>query len=398
METFKMNITPFNQERSIRVYLPYGYMEGTQRYPVLYMHDGQTVFQDEDVTDGISLRLKEYLDNKQAEVIIVGIDSNTVGNERVNEYSPWVNVEFSISYLNDNTLLGGKAEEYLEFIIHELLPLINNKYRTQSDCSYMAGCSLGGLFSTYAACRYPEVFTKVAALSSSFWFNQKEIEDLIISTNFDSINRFYLDCGTEEGTDEQSKSDFVQSQRAIYQILRDKIRNIRFNIVDGAGHNLLAFRERIPDVLSFFNLIEVDSEEHFNSTDSAGQTPTTQQQLGLDRIVHLFKDELSESLIGIYLHGSLAMGCFNPFQSDIDLLIIVKDKHSVETYKRIVRELLQIEEEMKVMKGIELSVVLESHVVDFIFPTPFEFHYSAFHKEKYKIVRIIFVAVMKIPT
>lgn len=64
---------------------------------------------------------------------------------------------------------------------------------------------------------------------------------------------------------------------------------------------------------------------------------------GLNNIVHLLKDELSDSLTGIYLHGSLAMGCFNPIKSDIDLLIIVKHKHSVETFKKIVRELLQIE-------------------------------------------------------
>ncbi len=56
-------------------------------------------------------------------------------------------------------------------------------------------------------------------------------------------------------------------------------------------------------------------------------------QLELDRIVRLFKEEMSESLTGIYLHGSMAMGCFNPYQSDIDLLINVNDKHAVETYE-----------------------------------------------------------------
>jgi len=107
-------------------------------------------------------------------------------------------------------------------------------------------------------------------------------------------------------------------------------------------------------------------------------------KLDLDNVVRLFKDELSESLTGIYLHGSMAMGCFNKAQSDIDLLIIVNVKHSVETYKRIATKLLQIEEDMKILKGLELSVVLESNVVDFVYPTPFEFHYSAHHKEKYK--------------
>jgi predicted alpha/beta superfamily hydrolase len=259
LESFIINVTPFRQERMIRIYLPYGYTEGTKHYPVLYMHDGQTVFRDEDVADGISLRLKEYLDNMRAEVIVIGIDSNVDGNKRVNEYSPWENFDFSRSYMNDGELLGGKAEEYLEFIIHELMPLINNKYRTASNISYMAGCSMGGLFSTYAGCRYPEVFTKVAALSSSYWFNQTEIEDLIRGANLESNTGFYLDCGTEEGNDEKSKSDFIQSQRAVYHLLREKIRHIRFNIINDAGHNLLAFRDRLPDVISFFDIRVVEN-------------------------------------------------------------------------------------------------------------------------------------------
>jgi streptomycin 3"-adenylyltransferase len=108
-------------------------------------------------------------------------------------------------------------------------------------------------------------------------------------------------------------------------------------------------------------------------------------QTYLDSIVNLFKEEMVDTLIGIYLHGSMAMGCFNPVQSDIDLLIISKDKQPIETYKKIARKLLLIEEEeMESMKGIELSVILESHLKDFVYPTPFEFHYSAFHRDKYK--------------
>lgn len=106
--------------------------------------------------------------------------------------------------------------------------------------------------------------------------------------------------------------------------------------------------------------------------------------INLDGVVHLFQEELQESLTGMYLHGSIAMGCFHPDHSDIDILVVVKSKQSRDTYKRIAAGLIQIEEELHLTKGIELSVVLKKYTDEFVYPTPFEFHYSLAHKEKYK--------------
>lgn len=103
----------------------------------------------------------------------------------------------------------------------------------------------------------------------------------------------------------------------------------------------------------------------------------------LDCVTNLLENELSGSLVGIYLHGSMAMGCYNPLRSDIDILVLVKEKHSIDTYKKIAKQLIQIEEEQKLHKGFELSVVLDTYAADFVYPTPFEFHYSLFHKVKY---------------
>lgn len=104
----------------------------------------------------------------------------------------------------------------------------------------------------------------------------------------------------------------------------------------------------------------------------------------LDDITDLFKVELNENLAGIYLHGSLAMGCFNPDKSDIDLLVVVKRKVTAETFKRIASKLLAIDDELPNEGGIELSVILESSLGEFVYPTPFEFHYSPLHKDKYR--------------
>lgn len=107
------------------------------------------------------------------------------------------------------------------------------------------------------------------------------------------------------------------------------------------------------------------------------------QQVVLDRVTVLIKNEFSESLIGIYLHGSMAMGCFNPLHSDIDILVLVQQGHSKDTYKRLAKQLIHLEEELNIIKGFELSVVLQAYAVEFVYPTPFEFHYSSFHKERY---------------
>lgn len=109
------------------------------------------------------------------------------------------------------------------------------------------------------------------------------------------------------------------------------------------------------------------------------------QTVVLDHLTYLLKEKLSDTLIGIYLHGSMAMECFNPAKSDIDVLVITREKQPIGIYKEIARNLIRIEDEMNLKKGFELSVVLETYAANFVYPTPFEFHYSSFHREKYRM-------------
>ncbi|MCG7380832.1 DUF4111 domain-containing protein [Paenibacillus sp. ACRSA] len=107
----------------------------------------------------------------------------------------------------------------------------------------------------------------------------------------------------------------------------------------------------------------------------------------LDKIVTLFRKELKGNLIGIYLHGSLAMGCFNPTKSDIDFLVVVKEKLTPVNNSRIAKIALSLHDEMSVMfneRGIEFTIILEMYLKPFVYPTPFEFHYSDYHRGKYR--------------
>jgi len=109
------------------------------------------------------------------------------------------------------------------------------------------------------------------------------------------------------------------------------------------------------------------------------------QQVVLQQSVELFMEEAGDNLVGVYLHGSMAMGCFNPKKSDLDLLVVLRHPESADCYRRITKRLIEIESILpKGAGGIELSVLLEDYLSNITYPTPFELHYSAFHREKYR--------------
>lgn len=104
----------------------------------------------------------------------------------------------------------------------------------------------------------------------------------------------------------------------------------------------------------------------------------------LDQAVDLFKEELGTNLSGIYLHGSLAMGCFHPEKSDIDLLVVVHDKLSADVSRSLASQIVAFHESLPNRRGIEFSIVLKTYLTNFVYPTPFEFHFSEAHLQRYK--------------
>jgi predicted nucleotidyltransferase len=96
-------------------------------------------------------------------------------------------------------------------------------------------------------------------------------------------------------------------------------------------------------------------------------------QVYLDNIVYVFVKEIKDNLVGVYLHGSLAMGCFNPERSDVDLLVICRREIPTDTKKRIIKRLLTLTQGNR--NQLEMSIVLERYLKDFVYPTPFELHY-----------------------
>lgn len=207
IEKFNIKITPFNLFRTIHVYLPKEYRFSDQRYPVMYMFDGHNLFYDEDATYGKSWGLKEFMDAYDKPLIIVGIECNHRGNERLNEYCPY---NIKKGYFGPIT---GQGKLLMDWVISELKPLIDQKYRTYPfrECTGIAGSSMGGLIALYTIIKYNQYFSKAACISPAISLCMKELEQEIDIEEISSDTRVYFSFGKREvhNIDEMLKNILV---------------------------------------------------------------------------------------------------------------------------------------------------------------------------------------------
>ncbi len=243
IENFQMFISEFNSNRTIRVHLPELYYETDKRFPVLYLQDGKNVFQIDEENEGHSLELEAYLEEERHNVIVVAVDQDPT--ERRNEYCPWPNGEYSKKLLADERLsFGGRGHAYAEFLVRDLKPDIDKKYRTLPDEAGIGGISLGGLIAVYTAFRYPLLFKNITILSPAFYANREEIEKMADAADVSAIHSFYMDCGTAEGPTPYIQQEFLENSRSFYAILKKKMPLAQFKEIEGGEHDYTHFKKR----------------------------------------------------------------------------------------------------------------------------------------------------------
>lgn len=147
-----------DRHRRIWIYLPPGYSTSGKRYPVLYMHDGQNLF-DEYTSAYGEWGVDEALDSLPPGegMIVVGIDNSST--QRINEYAPYDMKDYG----------RGEGSLYVDFLVKTLKPYVDRHYRTQRKQNFIAGSSMGGLISFYALLRYPKTFDGTGVFSPAFW-------------------------------------------------------------------------------------------------------------------------------------------------------------------------------------------------------------------------------------
>lgn len=219
---FTLYATKLGRDKTIWVYLPYNYENSGKRYPVIYMHDGQNVFNHAE-SHKRDWFLEDKLNILHSEAIIVGVEHGG-STHRIDELTPYKNEEHG----------GGHADDYLNFLVNELKPYVDSHYQTLSDAqnTTIFGSSVGGLISFYALLKFPDVYGNAGVFSPSFWFSE-EIFELMGSVP--SIKgRIYLMAGDHES------QDMVPDLERMEQLILERIKNpsqLYKKIVPGGHHN-----------------------------------------------------------------------------------------------------------------------------------------------------------------
>lgn len=222
-------------ERDIIVWLPPSYSSSTKRYPVLYMHDGQNLFNPQTSFIGYDWKVDETITrllnkNEIEEIIVVGI-YNT--RDRLEEYN----------YFTD------KGKSYAQFIIQELKSHIDENYRTKhsADNTAVMGSSLGGFISFQLMWNIPSVFGKAGCLSNSFWIDNKAVFPMVKnSPKIIKKIKLYMDCGDCE-------TELIEDNKNMYKLLTEIGYNdsLKWHIEKGGIHSEVDWAKRLHIPLKF---------------------------------------------------------------------------------------------------------------------------------------------------
>ena len=233
-------------DRDIEVWLPPQYdTASTHRYPVLYLHDGQNLFDpDTAFQKGEHWRVGETAAElieagRVQPLIVVGI--HNTGRQRVQEYTP----------TKDARLGGGLADGYGRLIVKELKPLIDRIYRTLPDASNtgLGGSSLGGLVTLHVGFSYPSVFGKLAVLSPSVWWDRRAILKTVRQTRPKPPIKLWVDMGTAEGR--RGLEDARLLKAALVGSGWIEGADMRYSEYEGATHSETAWAERVGPMLEW---------------------------------------------------------------------------------------------------------------------------------------------------
>ena len=246
----------FDRNRRIWIYLPPNYETSEISYPVLYMHDGQNLFDTQTSYAG-EWEVDETLDNLYDlgynVPIVIGVDNG--GSNRIDEYTPWVNSEYG----------GGDGELYIDFMVETLKPFVDENYRTLSDRENTAimGSSLGGLISHYGIVKHQDIFSKAGLYSPSYWFSDS-VWTFTSSNSKQYDCLIYQMCGDGEG---YATVHDMETMDTYFRDLGFTSDELFIKVVEGGEHNERLWREDFEecykwlfkDYLGTVELNEVDA-------------------------------------------------------------------------------------------------------------------------------------------
>ena len=229
-----------NRQRTVRIYVPPNYTHSTKRYPVLYMHDGQNLFDRATAYAGeweVDETLDRLAQSQGLELIVVGVDNG--GTKRMTELNAWDNWRFG----------KGEGKAYMDFIVNVVKPMVDANYRTLADRKNtgIMGSSMGGLISHYAILQYPQIFSKAGIFSPAYWVGS-EIFGMTATQPPKADAKLALYIGGGEG--KQEVNDYRRMVAQLQNQSHPKS-NLWIKLTPGAQHNEAAWRAEFAAAVSW---------------------------------------------------------------------------------------------------------------------------------------------------
>ena len=248
IQTFDLTIPELSggELRRAYVWLPDAYDgDPDARFPVLYMFDGQNVFFDEDASFGTSWRMYDYLNAGQPDVIVAAVSCSQTG--RMAEYSPFSHENGDAGHVN------ARGRSTMEWLLGEFKPSIDAQYRTlpDRDNTLIAGSSMGGLMSLYAALDYNGAFSRAACLSPSLWVHPRKSLRMIERARIAPDTCIYFDYGTQEMGNHPKNAEVLCA--ACSALLRKGV-DLTFRLVPGGTHSEGSWAQRVPVMMKCLGL------------------------------------------------------------------------------------------------------------------------------------------------
>jgi predicted alpha/beta superfamily hydrolase len=237
IELHQIESEPLAGERTLRIWQPVGDIGG-----VLYLHDGQNLFDPQDAAFGQAWEVDEAMTQLGLNLLVVGIDHG--GGKRIGE----------LTMTRDPNYGGGEGEAYERFVMNEVLPFIAETYDVTNDpkSTYVGGSSLGGLMSLELLRRHPDRFAGAIVMSPSLWWNGGELATSLDQNARELAGkRVWLDIGTREGQAGPRRMLHVKAVRDLAATLERQRVTVKLTVADGAEHNETAWRTRFPEAVRF---------------------------------------------------------------------------------------------------------------------------------------------------
>ena len=247
IEKKEVYLSCFHMMRTLHIYLPADYDRSRKRYPVLYMYDGHNLFYDEDATFGTCWGLRQFLERQKHDIIVIGIECNHEGNNRLAEFSPYSFQDKEVGRIE------GLGAILMDWVVKELKPWVDHTYRTKKgrkDTSIM-GSSMGGLMALYTILHHNKTFSKAGCLSCFLTPLMADIIHELEESSLATDTRVFISWGSDEF---RSKSSLAYGSERNLSIANELRRHgaIVYPYLHLKGkHNEASWRKELPILFPF---------------------------------------------------------------------------------------------------------------------------------------------------